>query len=187
MSVKNSKLNRSNEVKFNAPSNRRKGVVARSNKPALMTLTCHKKCGKRLSFGREVFEKLDSPSDVEISFIENYLVVRDGNGNGLGLSKVDTGKPILYVATLAEHIVEKYKIDLSEHTTVSFYEGFFEDDAYYIQLEEAPENVSDDDMEEADADELEEELPVEELSEDNEPETSDIEETVPEEDLFEEE
>ena len=57
MSMKNVKFNHSKEVKFNAPSNRRKGVVARSNKPALMTLTCHKKCGKCLSFGREVFEK----------------------------------------------------------------------------------------------------------------------------------
>ena len=189
MSVKNAKLNRSNEVKFNAPSNRRTGVFARNNKPALMTLTYHDRCGRRVSFGRELFARLGSPSDVVISFNANYMVVRDGKGNGLALSKVDTGKPILYVATLAGYIVENYNIDLSEHTTVSFYTGFFEDGAYYIQLEEAPEvpeSVSDD-VEETDADELEEELLGEELPEEDEPELSDTEELVAEEDLFVEE
>ena len=157
------KLNRDKEVKFSAPSNRRTGVCAKSNAPALMTLTYHDRCGRRLSFGRVVFENLGSPKDITVAFNENYMVVRNGKGRGLALSKVDTGKPILYVAALAGYIVENYNIDLSEHTTVSFYNGFYEEDAYYIELAEAPTSVSDKSDEGAEEPELlEDELELEE-------------------------
>lgn len=159
------KLNKDKEIKFEAPSNRRSGVHVRNNAPSLMTLTYHERCGRRVSFGREVFEKLDAPKDVLVAFNENYMVVRNGEGKGLALSKVDTGKPILYVATLAGYIVKNYNIDLSEHTTVSFYNGFYEDGAYYIQLVETPESISDDveaDSNEAEPESLEDEFVFEE-------------------------
>jgi len=101
--------------------------------PALLTLTWHD-CGKRISLGRKVFAALGAPGDIQISVNKPFLIIRDGGGAGFQLSQTEKGKPILYNSEVVRQLIETFAIDLSVHSTHSYYEGEFMDDAYYILM-----------------------------------------------------
>lgn len=104
-----------------------------TGKPALMTLTWHD-CGKRLSLGRKVFTALGAPMDIAISINKPFVVIRDGGGAGFQLSQTAKGKPILYSAEVVRQLIDTFVIDLSVHSTHSYYEGDYIDGAYYILI-----------------------------------------------------
>ena len=184
-----------NQIK-NLSKNETEVIVAKNNKsfggngkPGLITVTYHGKCGRRISLSRKVYKDLGNPKDIKVSFNGAFLVLRDGCGYGYQLSKRDTGKPILYNAGVTKAIVDRFEIDLSTHTTHTFYNGELVDDAFYIEMlsEGESETATESEVVEETENLTEENFFVEEAEGETDAESTEDEPNLREEELEEEE
>ncbi|MBE5948643.1 MAG: hypothetical protein E7261_06375 [Lachnospiraceae bacterium] len=159
-----------------------------AGKTALITITWHK-AGKRVSLSKKLFLALGSPDYVNVSYTDEYLVFSDGHGAGYKVS-IRNKTYMIYCTALTKAIIEQFDIDLTKHSTCSFYDGELCEDVFLVQMRATAEeddilSVDIDEGEELDA-ELNEEAD-EELLEESEEESEEGGLEEEESELFEEE
>lgn len=78
------------------------------------------KTGKRIELSNEVFDLLGNAEHIKFSFNEKerlLAVLADKNGSA---AKSNKSKAIIYNSALVREIIEKFSIDFSNRTSVSF-------------------------------------------------------------------
>ncbi len=94
-------------------------------------------CGKRIMISKEVMDKLNNPSKIVISFSDERIAIGQylpNNNNQLDLKMVGK-KGIIYSASLVTEIAEKYKLDFSTRTSMTFTEvNYVESNGYTVAI-----------------------------------------------------
>lgn len=94
-------------------------------------------CGKRITISKEVMEKLNNPSKIVISFSDERIAIGEylpNNNNQLRLKMVGK-KAIIYSAGLVTEIAEKYQLDFSTRTSITFTQvGYVESNGYTVAI-----------------------------------------------------
>lgn len=94
-------------------------------------------CGKRITISKKVMDKLNNPSRIVISFSDERIAIGEylpNNNNQLDLKMVGK-KGIIYSASLVTEIAEKYKLDFSTRTSMTFTEvNYVESNGYTVAI-----------------------------------------------------
>ena len=82
------------------------------------------KNGKRVPFSKDVMNELNNPESVSISFSDESLAVAErlpNNNNQLKVKNIGN-KGVIYSAGLVSEITDKYGLDFSNRTSITFSE-----------------------------------------------------------------
>jgi len=112
-------------------------IVSRGNlKLGAMTVV-NSKCGKRITISKEVMNKLNNTSNIAISFSDERIAVGEylpNNNNQITLKMVGK-KGVIYSAGLVTEITEKYQLDFTNRTSITFSEiDYIEDEGATIAI-----------------------------------------------------
>lgn len=112
-------------------------TISRSNLKAGAMSVVNSNCGKRITISKEVMDKLNNPSEIAISFSDERIAVGEylpNNNNQLTLKMVGK-KGVIYSAGLVTEITEKYQLDFSNRTSITFSEvDYIEDNGSTIAI-----------------------------------------------------
>lgn len=82
------------------------------------------KTGKRIIISKEIMERLNNPEKIVMSFTEGKIAIGKqlpNNENYLNI-KLSKSKGIIYSAGIVKEITDKYQLDLSSRTSITFSE-----------------------------------------------------------------
>lgn len=99
-------------------------TTSRSNSRAGIMSVVNSNCGKRITLSKELMERLNNPSKIAMSFSEEYIAVGatlPNNNNQLNVKKEEK-KCFIYSAGIVSEITNKYGLDFSNRTSITFSE-----------------------------------------------------------------
>lgn len=99
-------------------------TTSRSNSRAGVMSIINSNCGKRVTLSTELMERLNNPSKISMSFSEEYIAVGTilpNNNNQLTI-KSSAKKSFIYSAGIVSEITDKYGLDFSNRTSITFSE-----------------------------------------------------------------
>lgn len=112
-------------------------TTSRSNLIAGVMSVINSKSGKRVMLSKDLMDKLNNPNKVAMSFSEESIAIGitlPNNNNQLDI-KVSGKKGVIYSAGIVSEITDKYGLDFSNRTSMTFLEvEYIEDDGCSIAI-----------------------------------------------------
>lgn len=99
-------------------------TTSRSNSIAGVMSVVNSNCGKRVTLSKDLMDKLNNPNKVTMSFSEESIaigVTLPNNNNQLTI-KLSGKKGVIYSSGIVSEITDKYGLDFSNRTSVTFSE-----------------------------------------------------------------
>lgn len=99
-------------------------TTSRSNSIAGVMSVVNSNCGKRVTLSKDLMDKLNNPNKVTMSFSEESIaigVTLPNNNNQLTIKLIGK-KGVIYSAGIVSEITDKYGLDFSNRTSVTFSE-----------------------------------------------------------------
>jgi hypothetical protein len=99
-------------------------TTSRSNSRAGVMSVVNSNCGKRVMLSKELMDRLNNPSKISMSFSEEYIAVGatlPNNNNQLTI-KLREKKGVIYSVGIVSEITDKYGLDFSNRTSITFSE-----------------------------------------------------------------
>lgn len=99
-------------------------VTNRSELKAGVISIVNSNCGKRITLSKKLMDELSNPSKVAISFSDEVIAIGEKliNNNNQLIIKVSGTKGIIYSAGIVSEITERYDLDFSNRTSITFSE-----------------------------------------------------------------
>lgn len=111
--------------------------ITRSTLVAGAMSVINSKCGKRITISSEVMNRINEPTKVSISFSNESIAVGENlpNNNNQLLLKSIGKKGVIYSAGIVSEITERYGLDFSDRTSITFSEvEYVKNDGYTIAI-----------------------------------------------------
>lgn len=99
-------------------------TTIRSNSIAGVMSVVNSNCGKRVTLSKDLMDKLNNPNKVTMSFSQESIaigVTLPNNNNQLTI-KLSGKKGVIYSSGIVSEITDKYGLDFSNRTSVTFSE-----------------------------------------------------------------
>lgn len=113
-----------NQLEFIKPKTVGQSSGYRSD-AGVCTVVNSKKNGKRVTFSKDVMERLGNPESIELSFTEDGVAIAEKipeNGVSFGIRK-SGHKGVIYSAGLVEEITEVFNLNFEDRVSITFTES----------------------------------------------------------------
>lgn len=120
----------------NFTASKSKTISQISTEAGVMSLI-NSKNGRRITLPKDVMNKLNNPEVLSMSFTDNSLAVAERLPNNDNQFKVKSSgkKGIIYSAGLVSEITDKYGLDFSNRTSITFSEvNYVESSGYTVAI-----------------------------------------------------
>lgn len=116
--VQNQTPNVSNLLEGASPCNS-KPIPSACKKGSSCVSIINSSCGKRIEFSHQLLTALSEPNNVEVLFNKGFLIIKSTDDAIFSLRKMGSKRGI-YSAGLVKEISEKFDLDFSNRTCISF-------------------------------------------------------------------
>jgi len=101
------------------PCRAKPSISARtSNGGGITIVNC--KCGVRIEFSKTILNELDYPEKVSFSFLDDMIIITNNVEDGSFFIRPMGTRKVLYNASLVHEITEKYSLDFTNCSCISF-------------------------------------------------------------------
>lgn len=118
--VQNQTLHECNLLEGASPCNA-KPKPSLCNKGSSCISIINSSCGKRIEFSHQLLTALNEPNNVEVLFNKGFLIIKSTDEPVFLLRKMGAKRGI-YSAGLVKEITERFNLDFSNRTCISFSE-----------------------------------------------------------------
>jgi hypothetical protein len=123
------------DILKDATKSKSKSNIRAAGEAGVLTIV-NAKTGTRFAFSSEVLEKLENPTELQVSYDESKKIIIVGenlvdNENTYPIRK-NGKKGIIYSKLLVDEITEAMKLDFSNRTSITFQEAEYLNDEQYL-------------------------------------------------------
>lgn len=92
--------------------------------PGVLSIINSEECGRRLQIAKDVINKLENPQELEIKISKTGILLNKATPNSKKIFKVKKqgSKTIVYCSPLVKELTEKFSLDYSKVTSLTFVE-----------------------------------------------------------------
>lgn len=113
--------------RFKAPTS--KGISVKAADAGVMSIIYSPKNGKRITFAKDVMEKLNNPNQLLVLMNEEGILISENlsdHDNYFAVRK-QGAKGVLYSSSLVKEIIDQFELDFSDKVSKTFHDVIYEE------------------------------------------------------------